>query len=811
MIVPVSIVSLNINGTRLKEHMIDELCDRFDIVCLQEHLLTSTSINVLKRSRNHSVFTTNAEVTFGRPSGGLACIVKNNLSLFSPVFFHSDKFILAVRFGNTVLINVYLPCNKKTISALNAYMKASANLKAILASVVSTGYDFIVVGDFNTDITSQSVRSDIVLDAFSAYKIVEKSVDYSYIHQSGSLSNIDHVVSSPNINVSTVLVHEDYRDIDHLPISFSASVVASRSTRPFTQSSKWFYRNNWSRANFALYITTLSALLGSIKVPYHLLQVTDRFSNDKQSLNEYYDKIIWCLKQAEATAVPLEKIKVKTRKPEWVLDPELKVVKNKAKFWLRIWVSCGRPNRGVVFDLKQSTKRAYKKRLRQSRVSGFDFPASRKEWSHVLNSDKLSSDFSESPIAVHTWVSYYNDIFGKVNREVEKLFSNLLESCLPNHISQSNVLPVSTVDIGQAIKNMQSSSVDQDGISSYHLKVVCPTLIDHLQLLFQMCLSTSMVPDSFLCGTVTSVLKRGKTSSECSSYRPITVSCTLSKVFEYILLPFISENVNFGENQFGFQKRLGCQHAHRVLASLLLQSVNDKSPLHICALDLSKAFDSIVHSHALYSLFSNNINLSIVVLLRYWYSNSFIRVKCNGVVSDSKVFLRRGVRQGGVLSPTIFKLCIAPILSSLPSTFISDGIDVSYLAYADDVLLVSSFRAGLSHSVSRISDQFRRIGLMLNVDKCEYISFNSSASLPLNCGFFSIPCVSSFRWLGLHITNNLKTLRALTVSNAKKKKIRLDIQKLLQIEGGTIEKRLGNYILHFAIILFFFYLVFFQF
>lgn len=72
MIVPVSIVSLNINGTRLKEHMIDELCDQFDIVCLQEHLLTSTSINVLKRSRNHSVFTTNAEVTFGRPSGGLA-------------------------------------------------------------------------------------------------------------------------------------------------------------------------------------------------------------------------------------------------------------------------------------------------------------------------------------------------------------------------------------------------------------------------------------------------------------------------------------------------------------------------------------------------------------------------------------------------------------------------------------------------------------------------------------------------------------------------------------------------------------------
>jgi hypothetical protein len=67
MIVPVSIVSLNINGTCLKDYMIDELRDLFDIVFLQEHLLTSTRINVLKRSHNNSVFTTNADVTFGRP------------------------------------------------------------------------------------------------------------------------------------------------------------------------------------------------------------------------------------------------------------------------------------------------------------------------------------------------------------------------------------------------------------------------------------------------------------------------------------------------------------------------------------------------------------------------------------------------------------------------------------------------------------------------------------------------------------------------------------------------------------------------
>ena len=54
---------------------------------------------------------------------------------------------------------------------------------------------------------------------------------------------------------------------------------------------------------------------------------------------------------------------------------------------------------------------------------------------------------------------------------------------------------------------------------------------------------------------------------ECASL--ITVSCTLSKVLEYLLLPSITDNINFGVNQFGFQRGLGCQHAHIVPSTLL--------------------------------------------------------------------------------------------------------------------------------------------------------------------------------------------------------------------------------------------------
>ena len=111
--------------------------------------------------------------------------------------------------------------------------------------------------------------------------------------------------------------------------------------------------------------------------------------------------------------------------------------------------------------------------------------------------------------------------------------------------------------------------------------------------------------------------KRGKLPTERSCYRPITVSCNISKVFEYILLPFLTKNINEGENQFGFRHELVCQHAHKILSSLLADNSSKGNGLYICALDLSKVFDSAVHSQLLFSLYNSGVNLSVIMFLRF--------------------------------------------------------------------------------------------------------------------------------------------------------------------------------------------------
>ena len=138
-----SVISYNINGKCQKEHIIDELSSNYDIVCLQEHLLSSDNTNLLKRSANHITFVSAARSTFGRPSGGLACILRrSSFSSTTPVLFHSDENLLAVRIADLILINVYFPCDRKSVQSLNKFAKTCSVLKKVTESASSLGYQF---------------------------------------------------------------------------------------------------------------------------------------------------------------------------------------------------------------------------------------------------------------------------------------------------------------------------------------------------------------------------------------------------------------------------------------------------------------------------------------------------------------------------------------------------------------------------------------------------------------------------------------------------------------------------------------------
>ena len=109
-------------------------------------------------------------------------------------------------------------------------------------------------------------------------------------------------------------------------------------------------------------------------------------------------------------------------------------------------------------------------------------------------------------------------------------------------------------------------------------------------------ISAGKVPVKFGQSYIVPILK-DKTSVysktvTVSDFRGISISSTVSKVFEHCILERYGKFFTTSNNQFGFKKKSGCAHAVYSLRCVVDYYTSHGSTVNICALDLSKAFDT---------------------------------------------------------------------------------------------------------------------------------------------------------------------------------------------------------------------------
>ena len=116
------------------------------------------------------------------------------------------------------------------------------------------------------------------------------------------------------------------------------------------------------------------------------------------------------------------------------------------------------------------------------------------------------------------------------------------------------------------------------------------------------------------------------------------------------------------------------------------------SPAYTCFLDASKAYDRVNHWTLFRKLLNRSIHILIVRMLSmFGYTKQELRIRWGADVSPY-LTISNGVRQGGILSPSLFAVYIDDVSSLLNTSKIGCHIDdvcINHVFYADDLCLMA--------------------------------------------------------------------------------------------------------------------------
>ncbi|CAK9295882.1 unnamed protein product [Gordionus sp. m RMFG-2023] len=185
-----------------------------------------------------------------------------------------------------------------------------------------------------------------------------------------------------------------------------------------------------------------------------------------------------------------------------------------------------------------------------------------------------------------------------------------------------------------------------------------------------------------------------------------------------------------------------------------------KLPFIFTFVDYSKAFDNVKHNVLWEALVDCNIDLNIIKILKYHYNNSWAKLQL-GQTFSPYFKIKRGVKQGCVLSPILFNIIINKIIKETTSTM--NLVDISsnnnniyhlrIISYADDLVLITKSRDETIDLLTSLCFHSNKVGLTINFNKT---SIMPSPEVSINNLTFEgneIKIVNNFKYLGVLIDN----------------------------------------------------------
>lgn len=162
-----------------------------------------------------------------------------------------------------------------------------------------------------------------------------------------------------------------------------------------------------------------------------------------------------------------------------------------------------------------------------------------------------------------------------------------------------------------------------DGIPPIVFKICAESLIPPLTYLFNQFLEHSEYPEELKQAAVFPLYKGKGSKTDPKSYRPISILCSTTKIFESCIyqkvMPFVENEQKINSLQHGYRRNRSTQSAVLKLTNDVRNAGDKREMVGAVFVDFSSAFDNLIYSRLLMKLEA----VGITGNLNKWFSAYF--------------------------------------------------------------------------------------------------------------------------------------------------------------------------------------------
>ena len=800
------VMSYNVRGLKPRNYdYLQYIFDKTDILLIQESWLYdyehSNVCKILPDSCSLGVSSMNSNkiASAGRPFGGLMILYKRSLALpISQINTNSTRICAATIVKDSckiLLMSIYMPCDDNTNDSASQYLDVLSEITAILN--IYDDFYVIIGGDFNTDYSRNNFNSRTLKDYLISESLLDagdvlNDSNYTYESYNGVKSIIDHFILTENCIANVIdydVLHDGFNLSDHSPIMITLDTQFRLLNN--SDNNDDLQDNNivldWDNAtddDIMNYKNYLNEFLNFINIPDEITHCVNFRCNQHgiNVINNYLEIVINAMILSANMSIPVKSSNNNPHKPKlpgW--NTYVKQKKESAILWHRIWKESGCPTDGHLFHIRRFTRKQYHdailfiKRnsdniIRHKIAETLTKKSVKEFWKEIK---RIKNTVDNKPSIIDNVVGSSNisevfkDKYNTLYNEFEKTYigDNILNDLISSKCETNNCSYSHDVDLEQvnrAVKKLKCNKTDPVyGLSSCSILNGTNLLFNALAKIFNILFRHGLSNVNFNKSILIPIPKdKRKSICDSSNYRAIAISSMISKLFEYIILEKIQNNVKLNINQFGYKSNMSTVTCSFILNQTIQYYKNNGSNVYCLFLDASKAFDRVCHKKLFKCLIDHDICPLIIRIIAKMYELSTMAVKWNKSISDF-FQISNGVRQGAILSPFLFSLYLDPLLNIINSSkkgcYIGNKPS-NIFAYADDIVILAPSVDSLKFLINIVMNYSNDFKLNFNANKSFIIFYSSHSShttKDIFMGNQKIEIIKEGKHLGFNMNNSL--------------------------------------------------------